>query len=172
MSKIILLTGPPGCGKTTLIRRIVDAIQMPAGGFYTREIREQGVRKGFEIITLDGQRGTLAHVGIRSTKKISKYGVDLAALDSLAVAAIEEAVAEQRLVVIDEIGPMEILSDRFCHAVIQALESPSFVLGAIAKRSMPFTDRVKSMPGVKVIEVLRGEWDRLLSDVLDMLGEQ
>jgi nucleoside-triphosphatase len=172
MSKIILLTGPPGCGKTTLIRRIVDAIQMPAGGFYTREIREQGVRKGFEIITLDGQRGILAHVGIRSTKRISKYGVDLAALDSLAVAAIEEAVAEQRLVVIDEIGPMEILSDRFCRVVIQALESPSFVLGTIAKRSMPFTDRVKSMPGVKVIEVLHGEWDRLLSDVLGMLGER
>jgi len=172
MSKVILLTGPPGCGKTTLIRRIVDAIQMPAGGFYTREIREQGVRKGFEIITLDGQRGILAHVGIRSTKRISKYGVDLAVLDSLAVAAIEEAVAEQRLVVIDEIGPMEILSDRFCRVVIQALESPSFVLGTIAKRSMPFTDRVKSMPGVKVIEVLHGEWDRLLSDVLGMLGER
>jgi nucleoside-triphosphatase len=144
---------------------------MPTGGFYTQEIREAGVRKGFEIITLDGQRGILAHVDIRSTKRVGKYGVDVAMLDALAVGAIEEAVAEQRLVVIDEIGPMEILSDRFRQAVLRALEGPSLVLGTIVKRSTPFTDQVKSMPGVTVIELRRGDMDARLSDVLDMLRE-
>lgn len=171
MSKAILLTGPPGCGKTTLIRRIVDALHGPAGGFYTQEIREQGVRKGFEIVTLDGQRGVLAHVDIRSSKRVSKYGVDVPVLDAVGVGAIEDAVAKQILVVIDEIGPMEMMSDRFRQAVLHALQSAAPVLGTIAGRSAPFTDQIKSMPGVTVIELRRGDQRALLSDILDMLQE-
>ena len=94
MSPIILLTGKPGCGKTTLIRRLLENVPGDVGGFYTQEIREGGRRKGFEIITLDGERGILAHVDIQSSQRLGKYRLDLHALERLAVPAIREAAAQ------------------------------------------------------------------------------
>ena len=169
MGKTILLTGRPGCGKTTLIRRVVEQLDVPAGGFYTGEIRERGTRKGFEIVTLDGQRGILAHVDIRSAKRIGKYGVDVATLDALGVDAIQRAIDAQGIVVIDEIGPMEILSRRFREAVLDALESEAAVLGTIVSRSTPFTDSIKAMPQVRLIEVRPDNRDALVSHILDRL---
>jgi nucleoside-triphosphatase len=170
MLKAILLTGSPGCGKTTLIRRVVDSLSTPAGGFYTQEMREHGTRKGFEIVTLDGRRGILAHVDVRSSKRIGKYGVDIAALDRLAVGAMRKAVAGGCLVVIDEIGPMELLSPAFREAVLEALAGEGGVLGTIARRSLPFADRVKAMPGVRLIEVRRDNREALLPHILELLG--
>jgi nucleoside-triphosphatase len=172
MSKAILLTGSPGCGKTTLVRRVVDLLAGPVGGFYTQEIREGGVRKGFAIITLDGRQGILAHVDIRGRKRVGKYGVDTTALDALGVDAIQKAVAEGGIVVIDEIGPMEIMSDRFRQAVLRALQSEASVLGTIAQRSTPFTDQIKSMPGVTLIEVRRDNQEALLPHILTLLQER
>ena len=153
MNPIILLTGRPGCGKTTLIRRLLEDYPGDVGGFYTQEIRESGIRKGFEIITLDGQRGILAHVDIQSNQRVGKYKLDLHALERLAVPAIREAAAQDALVVIDEIGPMEIRSKEFRQAIIHTFQSGARVLGTIVRRSMPFTDEIKRMQGVQVIKI-------------------
>jgi nucleoside-triphosphatase len=170
--RAILLTGSPGCGKTTLIRRAVELLPGPVGGFYTQEIREGRARKGFEMVTLDGQRGVLAHVNIAGRKRVGKYGVDISVLDVLGVEAIERSAQERGVVVIDEIGPMEILSDRFRQAVLKALDSDAVVLGTIVKRSTCFTDRIKSMPGVTVLELRRGDQEAALSRVLALLQER
>lgn len=176
MSQAILLTGLPGSGKTTLLRRVIALLDRPAGGFYTQEIRAPGEgqgpgsRRGFEIVTLDGRHGILAHVDIRGQPRVGKYGVDLATLDSLAVGAIHETIAAGGLVVIDEIGPMEILSTRFQQAVLDALDSASPVLGTIVQRRKPFADRVKALPGVTLLQVRRDNQEALLADILERLA--
>ena len=170
MSRATLLTGSPGCGKTTLIRRVLAAFPGPAVGFYTQEIREGSRRVGFEVVTLDGRRGVLAHVNIRGPHRVGKYGVDLNALDSLAVGAIWEALDQGALVVIDEIGPMEIKLARFRQAVLDALQSDALLLGTIARRSTPFTDQIKALPGVALIEVRRDNRETLLAPILARLG--
>ena len=113
MGKAIFLTGVPGCGKTTVIQEVLTLVPRRAGGFITQEIREEGRRKGFKIITLDGREAIMAHVDIRGTPRIGKYGVDLRAIKEVAVESLRCALDEGSLTVIDEIGPMEILSERF-----------------------------------------------------------
>ncbi|MEJ2711240.1 MAG: NTPase [Anaerolineales bacterium] len=171
MGKAILLTGYPGSGKTTLIQRVLQAIPVRAFGFYTREVREQGVRKGFEIVTLKGETGVLAHVDIRSRDRIGKYGVDLQALDSIGVAAMQAGLSSGGLIVVDEIGPMEILSESFRQAVMVALESPLPLLGSIVMRPQPFADRIKRLPQVTLITVSVPNRDELTESVRKMLAE-
>jgi len=169
MNKNLLLTGNPGCGKTTLIRRVVARLRCPVGGFYTEEIREGSARVGFKVITFDGQEGILAHVGSSSPLRVGKYGVDLRALETVGVASVRRALSENALAVIDEIGPMELFSQAFCQVVLDALDSECVVFGSVVKRSKPFSDQIKARTDVTVIEVHRGNRDALVEQVLASL---
>ena len=159
----VLLTGRPGCGKTTLIKRVVNNLPQRAGGFYTEEIRDRGTRVGFKIVTLDGDEVVFAHVALKTSERVGKYRLDRSALEAVGVKAIREAVQAQRLVVIDEIGPMEIRSAIFRDAVNKALDSEVPVLATIFGRSLPFTDAIKSRPDVTLIEVRPDNRERLVS---------
>ena len=165
----ILLTGYPGCGKTTLIRKVIAQIPGPTAGFYTQEMRSAGKRVGFNLLTLDGQQSVLAHVDIRGGHRIAKYGVDIAIIDELAVPALYQGIEENCLVVIDEIGPMEILSPRFRQAVLDVLESPVRVLGTIVRRSIPFTDSLKARSNVDLINVQMDNREELVQDLIARL---
>src|SRR5436189_6277630 len=72
MTKNILLTGRPGCGKTTLIKRVVEELALPAGGFYTEEIRQGRERVGFKIITLSSNEAVVANVDFGTSHLIGK----------------------------------------------------------------------------------------------------
>jgi nucleoside-triphosphatase len=166
----ILLTGHPGIGKTTLIREVIAQIPAPISGFYTQEMRTAGRRVGFELLTLDGQQRVLAHVDIRGSHRIGKYGVDIAVLDELAVPALYRGIEENGLIVIDEIGPMEILSPVFRQAVLDVLESPARVLGTIVKRSIPFTDGLKARSNIELIHVQLDNREQLVQDLIARLS--
>ena len=159
----VLLTGRPGCGKTTLIKRVVNNLSRRAGGFYTEEIREGGVRVGFKLVTLAGREAVFAHVNFKTLERVGKYGLDLSALGTVGVDAVREAVRRGQLIVIDEIGPMEIRSLIFRDAVNEALNSQVPVIATIFARSLPFTDAIKSRPDVTLIEVRPDNRERLVS---------
>jgi nucleoside-triphosphatase len=167
MTKNVLLTGRPGCGKTTLIKRVVNKLAQPVGGFYTEEIRESGERVGFKIVTLDGQEAVFAHVDFRTSERLGKYGLNLFALETIAVAALRAALRAWQLVVIDEIGPMEIRSRIFCDVVNEALDGGAPILGTITARSFPFTDTIKKRPDVIMIEVRLENREGLVSELSD-----
>ena len=169
MTRKVLLTGRPGSGKTTLIKRVVNELARPAGGFYTEEIRERGARVGFKIVTTDGKEALLAHVDFKSTERLGKYGLDLSALETMAVAALRTAARARQLVVIDEIGPMEIRSPIFREAVNEALESGTPVLATITARSFRFTDAIKKRPDVTLIEVRPNNRDQFVTELADQL---
>ncbi len=149
------LTGKPGSGKTSIIKEVLALTKLNAGGFYTEEIRTQGVRQGFKIITLDGKSATLAHINFQSPYRVSKYGVELKELDEVAVPAIQEAVRSRELVVIDEIGKMELFSDSFRQVTLEAIESGKPILGTIMLKPHPWADRIKQHPAVELILVNR-----------------
>jgi nucleoside-triphosphatase len=164
MNRKVLLTGRPGCGKTTLIKHIVEKLGRAAGGFYTEEIRRAGSRVGFKLVTLNGEEAVLAHVDLKTPERVSKYGLDLSALD-VAVEALRNAVREGCLVVIDEIGPMEIRSAKFRAAVMVAFDSGAPILGTIFARPLPFSSAIKSRPDVTLVEVHTHNRDRLVTEL-------
>jgi nucleoside-triphosphatase len=148
----ILLTGRPGCGKTTVIQRAVELIGSDrCAGFYTEEVREKGRRVGFDVVTLDGRRGPLARAGARGPK-VSRYGVDLASFEELGVETLERALEAG---IVDEIGKMELFSERFT-ALVDRLLGPSSdraVLGTVLAGRHPKVDRLRHLQGLQIIEV-------------------
>ncbi|MEW6569078.1 MAG: NTPase [Chloroflexota bacterium] len=171
MGSAILLTGAPGCGKTTLLQRVLARMEQPAAGFLTQEVRERGIRTGFEILTLDGRHGLLAHTRLAGRARVGKYCVNLQALEELAADSIRTAVRQQNLAVIDEIGPMELLSPPFRQAVEEALRSPCPVLATIMRRSHPFADWVKAQPEALLLEVRSDNREGLVDEILRLVGQ-
>jgi nucleoside-triphosphatase len=170
MPNVYLLTGRPGTGKTTVVRQAVAESEARAGGFYTEEIRSRGARKGFRLVTLDGQDAVLAHIDISGPHRVSKYGVDINSLEKVGVNAIQRAIAESDLIVIDEIGKMELFSPRFREAVLKAIDSGKKVLGTIMLNPNPFADEIKRHPGVRVIELSRPNQDQVLHEIISWIN--
>ena len=171
MRRALLLTGKPGTGKTALIKEAIARTKVRGGGFYTEEIRTGGIRQGFRIITLDGQDAVLAHVNISSPYQVSKYKVDIDSLNRVGVSALRQALKETDLIVIDEIGKIELLSPRFREAVTQAINSGKKVLGTIMLNPHPFTDEIKRHPEAEILLVTRDNRTEVMKKVLNWLTE-
>lgn len=169
MEQVYLLTGRPGTGKTSLIKQVVAAMGAKAGGFYTEEIRTGGVRKGFRLITLDGAEAILAHINIRSPHRVSRYGVDVDSLERVGVSALNRAARECPLVIIDEIGKMELFSASFKEAVLSLISSDKPVLATIMSSPHPWADAIKQRPGVRLVEVTRAKHQRVLEELSSWL---
>ncbi len=168
LQKNVLISGPPGIGKTTAIKKIVENLNGDAGGFYTEEIREGGLRKGFRLTTLDGERRILAHVGMQSRNRVGKYGVDLQAVE-LGVEAVQQAIRSGKLVIIDEIGEMELLSISFREAVLAAILNPQPLVATIRDASNPYCDFLKARSDVSVVLMNEENREEVPNQVMHLL---
>ena len=169
MKHALLLSGAPRCGKTTLLQTMLAQYPGPAGGFFTREVCRNGQRIAFEMVTLDGVQAILAGVHLSGPPRVGKYGVDLHALETVAVPAIRAAAQAGQLVVIDEIGPMETGSPLFCQTVLETLTTGCLLFGTIVLRSTPFSDNIKQLSGVELISVTPENRGQLLQELPDKL---
>ncbi|MBL7180952.1 MAG: nucleoside-triphosphatase [Pseudomonadota bacterium] len=160
--KNILFTGPPRCGKSTLIESIIQKIKIPATGFFTREIRKKGLRVGFSINTLDRKQGVLAHERIKSHWQVGRYGVNLAEIDRIAVPSMMPDRPDM-LVVIDEIGKMECFSVLFKKTLKNVLDSKHPVIGSIALKGDYFIQKIKARPDVLLVTVTLQNRDELVN---------
>ena len=160
--KNILFTGPPRCGKSTLIEKIVINIDKPATGFFTREILESGKRVGFSINTLDHHTGVLAHQDIHSRFRVGRYGVNIEDIDRIAVPSMTPD-RPGKLIVIDEIGKMECFSELFKKSLVSLLDSEHRVLGSITMKGDRFIRQIKVRDDVLLVTVTPKNRDKLVS---------
>jgi nucleoside-triphosphatase len=135
LKPLILVTGRPGIGKTSVLRRTVKELKkrkFEVGGMICSEVREGGLRVGFEIMNLStGIRGWLAHVNQSTGPQIGKYRVNLIDLDVIGVGAILDALRNADVVAVDELGPMEFLLQSFSEALIKVEESNKPLIGTV-----------------------------------------
>jgi len=167
--KNILITGAPGVGKTTVIKNLcADPRHLNPVGFYTQEIREQGVRKGFELVSLDGRRSILSHVDIESHHRVGKYGVDVAGFERF-LDTIDFNCPTTGLIVIDEIGKMECLSQKFRTLLIRWLDAEKRLLATIAFKGGGIIQEVKRREDAILLEVTYRERDTIPSRIVELL---
>jgi nucleoside-triphosphatase len=165
----ILICGPPGIGKSTLIRNICCAVgDLKIAGFYTEEIRRNGERRGFDLVGLNGERSILAHVDICSSFRVGKYGVDVDSLDRfIQTLTFREPATD--LIVVDEIGKMECFSAVFRHFVQNALNAETPVIASVAQRGGGFIAEVKKRWDVRLLNMDWDNRDHLLPQILGLL---
>ncbi len=150
--KNIFLTGAPSSGKTTVIKKIIVKLKLPASGFYTEEERIEGKRVGFMMKTLDGKTAYLAHQDIKSEFHIRRYRVSLENIEAVAVPSIDTADSGV-IIILDEIGKMECFSAAFKKAALKVLDSPNIVIGTITLGGDDFISAVKNREDLEIIEV-------------------
>ena len=158
MALLVFLTGLPGVGKSTIVKRVTERMKeggSKVGGMVSADIRSGPSRVGFEIRNLlTGEVGTLAHVDQATGPRIGKYRVNSDDLERIGAGAIFSAIYDADLVVIDEVGPMELTSARFKDAVRSALTCEKPLLGTVHRNAQdPLVRTIKSGPGIHVIEV-------------------
>jgi nucleoside-triphosphatase len=158
----LLLTGPPGCGKTTVVQQVAEHLRgLRLAGFLTLELREHGQRVGFEAVGLGGHRAVLAHVRFRSPVSVGRYGVESDRLVPLVEEELVRPAGTVDAFLIDEIGKMECLCPPFVATMRRLLCEPIPVVAAIALRGGGFIAEVKERPDVKIVEMTRGNRDNL-----------
>ncbi len=168
-SRVLLLTGRPGVGKTTVIRAIAPSLAGERlGGFYTEEVRSGSTRRGFRLVTFNGREAIMADVALRTAHRVGKYGVDVAVVDE--VAAAELAVRAGAVYLVDEIGKMECLSSTFVGAMRRLLDSRATVVATVAQRGSGFIAEVKQRKDTELWEVTRANRDELPRRILEWLA--
>jgi nucleoside-triphosphatase len=133
----------------------------------SREARAGNVRIGFEIIDLtNSKHGWLAHVNQRTGPQVGKYHVNLEDLDNIGAQAIMQALEKCDVIAIDEIGPMEMFSQKFKQAVKQALESRKLVLAVVhAKARDPLIAEAKQRGDAEIFTVTLANRDMLAEEI-------
>ena len=179
--RLLLLTGSPCVGKTTVLMRTVEALKAKAysvGGMVSHEIRSCGARVGFEILDLgSGKRGWLAHVNQKSGPQVGRYRVNMQDLNGTGAEAIARAVEDFDVVAIDEIGPMELHSEKFKETVERAVESRKLLVGIVHwKAKDRLIDEVKKREDVEIIVVTQENREKLhetiVEKALEFLGSK
>ena len=168
--KNILITGLPGVGKTTLIKKVSEELRdLHLVGFYTAEIREKGARKGFELICFDGRRGILSHTDIKGPHRVGKYGVDIKGFEYL-LESIPFLAPATNLIIIDEIGKMECLSLKFRLLIEDILNSEKQVVATIALKGSGLIEEIKKRDDIRLMEITQSNREPLVSEVLKLLN--
>jgi nucleoside-triphosphatase len=172
MAARILLEGRPGAGKTTVaarLRSLLDARGVAVAGFVTEEVREHGRRVGFTVRAFGGDEATLAHVALPGPPRVGRYGVDLVAFERVALPALGAQPRPGLVVVVDELGKMELASDAFCDAVLGLFRTPVDVVATTHVFRHPLTDSLKARSDVERVQVTRASRDHLPEQLADRL---
>ena len=165
-AKNLLITGEPGIGKSTVIQKLITELKpLKPVGFYTAEIRTNGVRVGFQAISIDGRRHNLAHVDLRSHLVVGKYRVGVHGFEKF-LNRIDLVESNGRLVIIDEIGKMECMSRRFREVICELLEQDRIVVATIAQEGVGLIDNIRKRDDILLLEMNRRNREEMVGKVL------
>ncbi len=167
--KNFLLTGIPGIGKTTIIKKIIEEFRNKCEGFWTEEMKENNKRRGFVLKTTTGKECILANIDFPRIYSVGKYGVNLKCIEEIGCETILSGMKEKKIIIIDEIGKMEILSGKFKELVTEILNSSNIVIATILYSPHPFCDSIKNREDVKIYKIDYSNRDYITNYIIEDL---
>ncbi|WP_169853309.1 NTPase [Anaerohalosphaera lusitana] len=166
----ILIEGPPGCGKTTAIKEITSELPGCAfSGFYTNEMREEGRRVGFTITNFADHSEVFAHQDFDTPTKVGRYSVDVQTFEKIALPAIDIDHTTAPLLIIDEIGKMECLSEPFQQLILKAFDSQRDIIATVPNKGTGLIQQIKKHPSVKITRLSKSNFNETIYQILKTL---
>jgi nucleoside-triphosphatase len=163
--KNTLLTGLPGAGRTTLIRRLSEIFkEFNPAGFYTTEIIEDGARTGFLVASLFGDSKVLSHISLQSKHAVGKFRIDIKGFENL-LQTVFSKEKKTGLYLVDEIDRIECASKKFTKLILEILHSDKPVVATIAEKGPGLISELKRREDVNLIEVTPGNRDLHLKEL-------
>jgi nucleoside-triphosphatase len=139
------------------------------GGTLTPEIRRDSERWGFKVLDIkSGKEAVFASIEMKPAA-VSRYGLDMEAFEKIAVPALEFGIGSADIVAIDEIGNMEVHSERFKQLVSRALDAKKVIAAVSFKSKDEFIEKVKSRKDVKVHYLTRPNYNRVSKEIREDL---
>ena len=169
----VLITGPRGVGKSTLVRRVLAELNTPVFGFETKK----------EPALADPARGTPVYIYEAGAPRRRTEENLVGYCENRRAAAVKESfdrwaarlrapVPEGHLVLMDELGFLESSSPDFCAAVLERLDGNVPVLATVKDKNTPFLEAVRAHPRGKCFFITEENRDALFEEVLAFLREQ
>jgi len=166
----IAVTGSPGVGKSTVVEKVAAVMKCRVGGVLARDKRFNGRRIGFELLDIaSGDVGVLADE-TGNGPQLGKYRVHLDSLEKIGAMAVQNAI-QCDLIVVDEVGPMELSSRSFISAVENAIASQKPMLIVLHEWSNhPLAKKIRRT--FQVISVTRENRDMLVKEIAQALNAE
>ena len=169
----IVLTGEPGIGKTTLIKKLAKVLGNKAIGFWTEEVRDPKTKKrtGFKVVSTEGNSLLFASKTFTSKHLVGSYGVNVQRFESVALPILEKALRENKVVLVDEVGKMELFSKPFRELIRALIYDPRkhMVITIPIRDVHPLVAEIRRLTGAVLLEVNKENRDGLLEDILSLL---
>ncbi|MFX1499742.1 MAG: nucleoside-triphosphatase [Promethearchaeota archaeon] len=172
----ILITGPPRCGKSTIISKLIDYYKNEKNfsiyGFLTPEVKVGDIRNGFDILDINsGNIFPLARVGDFKTKyRLGKYSVFIEEFNKYIEENLNLKEKGANLIVIDEIGKMELFSKRFLNFIKSVFSLEVSILATISlKLNHPIKNYLRELPSVTFLDLNRQNFQVIFKKIISLL---
>jgi nucleoside-triphosphatase len=170
----LVITGPPGIGKTTLVIKVIKRLKDRAIGFWTEEVRDRikKERTGFRIESTDGKSAIFASKFFTSKHLVGSYGVNVERFESIALPILEKArESKDKIIVIDEVGKMELFSKKFADMVQELFSDPkrSMLITLPIRDVHPLVRWIRRHPQGILLELTKSNRDGLVDEVVNLL---
>ncbi|MGI0139704.1 MAG: NTPase [Thermoplasmata archaeon] len=152
------ITGLPGSGKTQTLLRIIQLLEqegVTVGGVVTEPIIVKNRRSGFRLVDwLTKEEAVFAHEKLKSRIRSGRYGVNVHALEDLGTRALAGARANADVIVIDEVGKMEVDNDAFTKSIVETLDTSKSIVMTLHKKSRnPLLQDIRRRDELRLLEV-------------------
>jgi nucleoside-triphosphatase len=165
VSKNLLLTGPSGVGKTGLIRRLSEIFkEFNPAGFYTEEIIEDGMVKGFAVASLYGEARVFSHMNLKSKYSVGRFRIDMRGFENL-LEGVFSKDKKTGLFIVDEIGKMECQSKKFSRLIVDLLHSGKPVVATIPEKGTGMISEIKKRNDIRLIEITADNHELVLKEL-------